>query len=334
MYTCYMSRYIKRQNPNNKWITKNAVEDIMKENGFFLKVNDISIYQQAFIHRSYLKSGNIEPIDTNCIPLQQTCNESYEFLGDTILNSVVGTYLYDRYNHENEGFLTKTRTKMVRGITLGELSRRLGFGEWVIISQHVEKEGGRDNTRILEDLFEAFLAAIFLDNGSDVISGTWSTNYETYIDLCDKLDNIDTNNLIDNPNKLILKQYIELSEKVRNISHQLVNVRSNGYLYCQRFIRNTFEKHIDLVKLIQFDDNYKDQLQTHFQKLYGIFPKWHKIKKGDGNGLHTIGVKDRCGFLIGIGTERKKTDAEQLASKEALIYLNVIDKNHGEDFFR
>lgn len=330
-----MSRYIKRQNPNNKWITVEAVETIMRNNGFDLKVNNIEVYQQAFIHRSYLKTANIEAPDNRCIPLQETCNESYEFLGDTVLNSVVGTYLYDRYSHENEGFLTKTRTKMVRGTTLGELARRLGFGEWVIISQHVENEGGRENVRILEDLFEAFLAAIFLDNGSQVIKQDWSTKYQQYQDIYGKLSGMNVSD-VGKLKKPDIAEYIKLSQQLIGLSNSLITVRSNGYLYCQRFVRNTYEKHIDLVKLIEFDDNYKDQLQTHFQKLCGIFPKWETLK-GEGKSsqrMHTIGVRDRSGFLIGIGKERKKTDAEQLASRAALVYLNVINADHGEDFFR
>lgn len=319
---------LKRQNPNNKLLTCEVIETIMAENGLHLKVNNLEIYQQAFVHRSYLRTANSEEVDESCVPLQDSCNETYEFLGDTILNSVVGTYLYDRYNHENEGFLTKTRTKMVRGTTLGELAKRLGFGEWIIISQHVENEGGRENVRILEDLFEAFLGAIYLDNGSEVIDGNWSANYLKYQDLLNNksIDTLDHNDLLNYVHSLI-----------HTVSN-LLSSRSNGYLYCQRFVRNTYERHIDIVKLIQYDDNYKDQLQTYFQKQNDVFPKWEVLRGGGENKgnhrMHTIGIRDRCGFLIGTGKDRKKTDAEQQASRNALIYLGVIDENHGVNFFK
>jgi dsRNA-specific ribonuclease len=171
---------IKRQNPTNKLITTADVEAIMRENGLDIKVNNIDIYQKAFIHRSYLKNNYNDEHDTKCVPLQETCNETYEFLGDTILNSVVGSYLYERFSDENEGFLTKTRTKMVRGTTLGQLAKRLGFGQWVIISQHVDTESGRENLRILEDLFESFIAAIYLDNGSDPLKQDCFTKTKEY----------------------------------------------------------------------------------------------------------------------------------------------------------
>jgi dsRNA-specific ribonuclease len=321
---------IKRQNPLNKLVTPADIEAIMRANGLDIKVNDIEIYQKAFIHRSYLKNNYNDEHDVKCVPLQDNCNETYEFLGDTILNSVVGSYLYERFSTENEGFLTKTRTKMVRGTTLGQLGKRLGFGEWVIISQHVDTEGGRENLRILEDLFESFIAAIYLDNGSDPLSAAWFAKKKEYDRIQLELKGMETS---PTPN---IKEYIHLTQQARSLAEEIFASRSNGYLYCQKFIMNTYERYIDIVKLIVFDDNYKDQLQTYFQKRHDMFPTWKVIKEeGKTNQRwHTIGVHDRCGFLIGTGRDRKKTDAEQMASRNALIYLGVISEDYGNDFFR
>jgi dsRNA-specific ribonuclease len=322
---------IKRQNPLNKLITAADVEAIMCENGLDIKVNNIDIYQKAFIHRSYLRNNYNDEHDSKCVPLQETCNETYEFLGDTILNSVVGSYLYERFTAENEGFLTKTRTKMVRGTTLGQLAKRLGFGKWVIISQHVDTESGRENLRILEDLFESFVAAIYLDNGSEPLNMEWFSKSREYDDVQDKLKKMEAF-----PCQTEIKQYMDLVKRARSLTAEMFSARSNGYLYCQKFIMNTYEKYIDIVKLIVFDDNYKDQLQTYFQKKHDMFPTWKVIKEeGKTNQRwHTIGVHDRCGFLIGTGRDRKKTDAEQTASRNALIYLGVISEDYGNDFFR
>ena len=321
---------IKRQNPLNKLVTPADIEAIMRANGLDIKVNDIEIYQKAFIHRSYLKNNYNDEHDLKCVPLQDACNETYEFLGDTILNAVVGSYLYERFSTENEGFLTKTRTKMVRGTTLGQLAKRLGFGQWVIISQHVDSEGGRENLRILEDLFESFIAAIYLDNGSDALSAGWFNKRREYDIIQAELAQMELSPDID------FKKYIHHSQKARCLAEDVFASRSNGYLYCQKFIMNTYERYIDIVKLIVFDDNYKDQLQTYFQKKHDMFPTWKVIKEeGKTNQRwHTIGVHDRCGFLIGTGRDRKKTDAEQMASRNALIYLGVISEDYGNDFFR
>jgi dsRNA-specific ribonuclease len=322
---------IKRQNPLNKLVTPADIEAIMQANGLDIKVNDIDVYQKAFIHRSYLKNNYNDEHDLKCVPLQDSCNETYEFLGDTILNSVVGSYLYERFSSENEGFLTKTRTKMVRGTTLGQLAKRLNFGQWVIISQHVDSEGGRENLRILEDLFESFIAAIYLDNGSDPLSPAWFVKKKEYDTLQLKVKQMEINE-----QQLDIKEYIRLTKQTRDLADEIFASRSNGYLYCQKFIMNTYESYIDIVKLIVFDDNYKDQLQTYFQKKHDMFPTWKVIKEeGKTNQRwHTIGVHDRCGFLIGTGRDRKKTDAEQIASRNALIYLGVISEDYGNDFFR
>jgi len=318
---------IKRENPTNRLLTVEAIETIMKNNGLNLKVNNIKVYQTAFIHRSYLKTHHQEPHDIKCIPLQSTCNETYEFLGDTILNSVIGTYLYDRYRDQNEGFMTKTRTKMVRGTTLGELARRIGLNKWIIISQHVESEGGRENLRILEDLFEAFIAAIYLDNGSKVLSNQWFSIPKTIADLERKATELAQNG--DYMGSLNIK------DKIIGLYKDMQASRSNGYLFCQKFIISTYERHIDIVKLIAHDDNYKDQLQHYFQRQNDTFPVWELLKEEGktNNRWHTVGVRDKYGYIIGTGRARKKTEAEQLASKDVLINMGQIDKNHGVDFF-
>lgn len=326
---------IKRENPVNKMLTVDAIETIMKNNGLDLKVNDIKVYQTAFIHRSYLRTNHAnEPHDPNCIPLQSVCNETYEFLGDTILNSVIGTYLYDRYCDQNEGFLTKTRTKMVRGTTLGELARRIGLNRWIVISQHVESEGGRDNLRILEDLFEAFIAAIYLDNGSDILPNQWFTVQNDIINMERSMIKQESN--IGNWTPSDVNDYVNKSKELRSFYHQLHSTRSHGYLYCQKFIISTYENHIDIVRLIAHDDNYKDQLQHYFQRQSDTFPVWELLKEEGktNNRWHTVGVKDKFGFLIATGRARKKTDAEQLASRNVLVKLGVINENHGVDFFK
>jgi len=340
------SKLVKRQNTLNQLITAEDVQTILRGNGLDIKVNNINIYQKAFVHRSYLKNNYGEEVDLTCVSLQDSCNETYEFLGDTILNAVVGSYLYERFPMENEGFLTKTRTKMVRGTSLGQLAKRLNFGKWVIISQHVDSEGGRANLRILEDLFESFIAAIYLDNGSDPLSSEWFKMALEYDALQNELDQLEKDLNVTLTSTVSLKaasipvekikRYMELTQQSRKLAKGILASRSNGYLYCQKFIMNTYEKYIDIVKLIVFDDNYKDQLQTYFQKKHDMFPTWKVIKEeGKTNQRwHTIGVHDRCGFLIGTGRDRKKTDAEQIASRNALIYLGVISEDYGNDFFR
>jgi ribonuclease III len=140
-------------NDKNKCITR---EDINKITGF----NPINVlfYQQAFIHKSVLRFLN----ETDSL---KTSYERYEFLGDSILNLIVAKYIFNKYPDKEEGFLTRIRTKLVNGKTLAFLSKKINLGEFLIISKNVENIGGRNNDRILEDIFEAFLCSIHNDLG-------------------------------------------------------------------------------------------------------------------------------------------------------------------------
>ena len=86
-------------------------------------------------------------------------------MGDSVLGFVVTKFLFDKYEKEQEGFLTKIRTKMVRGTTLAALARVLGFDKWILMDEKGERNGWNTNPKILEDVFEAFIGAIYLDLG-------------------------------------------------------------------------------------------------------------------------------------------------------------------------
>ena len=156
-------------NTKNELLTTNDLNNLLSSYGISKKFTDIKLYQKAFLHRSYCTrknenflNGNIE-CPENCLPLQEESNERLEFLGDSILNFVVANYLFDRYPDVNEGFLTKMRTKLVNGQMLASLSEKIGFGKYLLISAQIEIHNGRTNKNILEDIFEAFIGAIYLD---------------------------------------------------------------------------------------------------------------------------------------------------------------------------
>lgn len=131
--------------------------------------NNINLYRTSFVHKSYctmknedFNNGNIN-CPVNCLPLQEMSYERLEFLGDAILDVVIAEYLYERYPEQNEGFLSKIRTKIVNGKMLGYLSSKIGLDNFAIISKQIEDNNGRKNYKIMEDIFEAFIAAIYLD---------------------------------------------------------------------------------------------------------------------------------------------------------------------------
>lgn len=168
-------------NPNNKYITENDILSILKKCEIDPKiidyrVNKLSTIQRAFIHKSYIKTEDIldedkdededvhREYEKNCIELQIVSNERLEFLGDSPVGCFVVTYLYHRYPNQNEGFLTRLKTKLVRTEALAKFCRYLELPQFLMISKHVEDMcNGRDNDRLLEDLFESFIGALYRD---------------------------------------------------------------------------------------------------------------------------------------------------------------------------
>jgi len=119
------------------------------------KVKTLSFYQRAFTHKSALKK--YKNLDGSY--------ETYEFIGDSVLGFIITKYLFDRYEDKQEGFLTKARTKLVRGKTLTTIAENLGLDQWILMDDKGIRNGWNKNPNILEDVFEALVGAIYLDIG-------------------------------------------------------------------------------------------------------------------------------------------------------------------------
>jgi ribonuclease-3 len=90
-------------------------------------------------------------------------------LGDSVLGLIIANYLFHRYPENDEGFLTRIKTKLVNGVQLSKLARQINLGKYILMSNHVQNIKGRNSQKLLEDAFEAFLAAIFKDLGFDAV---------------------------------------------------------------------------------------------------------------------------------------------------------------------
>jgi len=127
-----------------------------KKLGVKFKNKDLII--QAFAHRSYL---NENP------GFKLSHNERLEFLGDAILEHVVTDYLYNKYPKKAEGELTSWRAALVNTKMLAKTAGTLGFDDFLLLSQGEEKERGRARQYILANTFEAFVGALYIDQGFD-----------------------------------------------------------------------------------------------------------------------------------------------------------------------
>lgn len=125
-----------------------------------LKVNfkNNRLLQQAFLHRSYL----------NEVKLDMPSNERLEFLGDVVLSLIISCYLYTYRNTDSEGELTNLRAYIVKTKSLAEAAKKLNLGKYLSLSKGEEISGGRENSQLLANTYEALLGAIFLDQGLEV----------------------------------------------------------------------------------------------------------------------------------------------------------------------
>lgn len=163
------------------------------------------VYQIAFTHRSFLNEYQSEA----------ESNERLEFLGDSVLSFIVSTYLFDRRIKDSEGDLTNLRSYMVKTPSLAKAARNLNLGKHLRMSKGEERSGGRDNSQLLANTYEALLGAIFLDQGlekaRDFVSDTLISFFSNELemgppkDAKSKLQELSQNTTKQSPKYKILK---------------------------------------------------------------------------------------------------------------------------------
>ena len=309
-------------NSLNVKITLSEVQSILSKYGLPNTVDNIALYERAFVHRSYTKRPSFENIQQNitiverpsdCMPLSSKSNERLEFLGDGVLECVTKYLLYRRFPKADEGFMTEKKIAIVKNEARGKIALEMGLYKWLIISKHAEEKKIRTNLKKLGCLFESFIGALFLDFNKVVVK--------------------DDENWFQN-----------------------MFVTGPGFQMAQKFIENVFEKHIDWVALIQNDDNYKNILQVKIQKEFKVTPHYleieHDIELGYkmgvyiclGQAIHNVSHKDAVDFsffknfkavhdfilenskiliFMGEGQHKIKRKAEQIACNEALKFLEI-----------
>lgn len=121
-----------------------------------LTFKDGTLLKQALVHRSYLNENPDSSLSSN---------ERLEFLGDAILDFLVGELAFRHFPELDEGGLTRLRAALVQEATLARLARSLGLGHHLYLSRGEEESGGRERPAILCAAFEALIGALYLDGG-------------------------------------------------------------------------------------------------------------------------------------------------------------------------
>jgi ribonuclease-3 len=210
-------------------------EQIQKMIG--MKIKNVSYYQRALVHKSIYKAVKRYQ-GTNIQEYLLQHNERLEFLGDSVLSLIVANFLFHKYPDRDEGFLTRIKTKLVNGTQLAKLAKTINLGNYILMSNHVQNIKGRDSQKILEDAFEALLAAIFNDLGFDAVNSF-------ILNIIDTLD-FDEILVEDNYKDLLLKHAQHDKIKPTTPEYTLISadgpphnriftvaVVINGIQYCQ-----------------------------------------------------------------------------------------------------
>lgn len=130
---------------------------------------DAGLLQQALTHRSH----------------SSLHNERLEFLGDSVLNCVVATILYERYTTIDEGDLSRLRANLVKQQSLFEIAQKLELSQFLRLGEGELKSGGFRRPSILADTLEAILGAIFLDGGFNPAAEAIRAFYIPILDTVD-----------------------------------------------------------------------------------------------------------------------------------------------------
>ena len=126
-----------------------VLEDVLE-----YRFKDKKLLVEALTHKSFKQSYD---------------NERLEFLGDAVLDLIVGEYLFFKFKNSDEGKLSKIRASLVNEDGFDKLARSIDLGDYIYLSNAEENNGGRDKPSLLSNAFEAVIGAIYLEAGLQTV---------------------------------------------------------------------------------------------------------------------------------------------------------------------
>ena len=301
-----------QHNENNQQVTTKIINNILKKYDIHHQVNDIELFEIALTHESYIKKNfteikniksifmgikmiygdelkPISPKHKNFIKLKEISYERLEFIGDSIIRLVLSLYAFLRFPEMQEGNLTKLRSQIENSEGLAKMTRSLGLQKYILLSRNNEVIMAREkNENIQCDVFEAFIAAL-------------------YLDVC----NISYKDIGTLPNILDFKN--------NGTGYQIC------YNFITKLIENEIDITYLLENNNNYKDTLLQVFHEYgwSDPLYDII---ETIIDNDkiGKRYFKMCVKDNDKKIIGWGIGASKQKGEKLAAKMALQYLKVI----------
>ena len=249
-------------NLNNIFISENDIIQILtKFNVTVDKISNIETFYESLTHKSYVKKEVFTDDILKCsriemgnpkdlMELRPQSYERLEFFGDTVVKHTVAHYLMLRYPNEDEGFMTRLKTKLEDKKCLAMFSKEMGLGKFFILSKQIESLNGRNMDKIHEDVFEAFLGALFKCCGPVVPSLLVFNLLETLIDYSDKLYK-------DNNYKDALMRY---HHKMKIKLPEYIPIHNYGPPHKRVFVMGIVDNSLDdrVIKKYKQQKNYKN----------------------------------------------------------------------------
>ena len=185
---------------------KCSYEQFEKEFGYEFK--DKSLLKKAFTHTTYVFEHKGKHYDSN---------QCLEFIGDGVLDCVIGRLIFEKKPYEDEGYLSKTRSLIVCEKSLAKVARKLHMGELLLLGKGETSTGGADKDSTLADAFESVIAAVFVDSCYEEAKRVIISNLSEIID-----DALEGRLFLDYKSKLL-----ELAQRKKN-QHQVCPAECHG----------------------------------------------------------------------------------------------------------
>lgn len=292
-------------NFRNKIISKDEIKNILN-----CEIYNVSLYQRAFCTKNYFEENkNI---------IFNKSNETLEFVGDSLINTIVVDYIEERFPDETEEFLSKLKMNITKTEGLSLIAKHLNFSKYILLSEETEKEKNyyqlncepipaRYNSNFLEDCFEAFIGAFFTDYKTQFNSGKAYEFCKNFV--------------------------IELIEEIFDFS-ELILRNDNYKTLLQIYFYSKYWNCPEYKDIKMYTD--KKTNQTIFVK--GVYLSLnflsnsqinlileHHSKKGN---LHNFQILDNEKILLSYSESYNKKISDQMCAKEILEILspNLLDK--------
>jgi ribonuclease-3 len=199
---------------------KKALQGLQKKIGYRFK--SLDLLNQGLRHKSFVHEN---------VDAQGKDNERLEFLGDAVLDLVIGHLIMDRYPDYPEGSLSRLRAAVVNETRLAQIARDLSLGEYLLLGKGEQMTRGREKSSILSSTLEALLATIYLDGGYKkafkAITQLFSSTLEVaekesfYQDYKTKLQELSQDTLKATPRYVLAKEYGPDHDKIFGVQVQI-----------------------------------------------------------------------------------------------------------------